>query len=70
MKEFGLCGIRILNKPPMRTFITNSGLKIIVPIQGKQAWDSDLPATPEPEKGLSLRGKTLEDGFKIDKENL
>ena len=55
----------VLNKLPMKTFETNSGLKILVPVQGKQPWDSDLPATPEPEKGLSLIDSTIDSGFYI-----
>ena len=65
MNEFGLCGMIVLNKLPMKTFETNSGLKILVPVQGKQPWDSDLPATPEPEKGLSLIDSTIDSGFYI-----
>ena len=65
MSEFGFCGIIVLKKLPMRTFITNSGLNILVPVQGKQPWDSALPATPEPEKGLTLLGNTIDEGFYI-----
>ena len=69
MNEFGLCGIIVLKKLPMNTFVTNSGLKILVPANGKQPWDSDLPATPEPEKGLELIGSTISEGFRIKKLN-
>ena len=65
MNEFGLCGMIVLNKLPMKTFETDSGLKILVPANGKQSWDSDLPSTPEPEKSLALRGETIDDGFCI-----
>lgn len=65
MSEFGLCGMIVLRKLPMNTFTTDSGLKLFVPAQGKQPWDSDLPATPEPEKGLSLIGTTMDNGFLI-----
>ena len=66
MGEFGFCGMITLKKLPMKTFVTNSGLKLLVPAQGKQPWDSDLPATPEPEKNLVLFSSTINDGFYIN----
>ena len=62
---FRLDGIIKLNKVPMKTFITKSGLKLLVPIISDQCWDSQLPSTPEPEAGLALIGSSIDEGFCI-----
>ena len=61
--EFRISGMVVLNKLPMKNFVTDSGLTIYVPVKGDQCWDSALPSTPEPEKGLALLGSTLDEGF-------
>lgn len=58
-------GMVKLKKAPMKTFVTNSGLELLVPTLSDQCWDSNLPSTPEPKKGLVLRGETLDEGFRI-----
>ena len=63
---FRIDGMVKLKKVPMNTFFTDSGIKLLVPVLSDQCWDSDLPSTPEPEKGLALRGFSIEDGFYIN----
>jgi hypothetical protein len=62
---FRVDGMMKLNKVPMSKFVTNSGISLLVPVLSDQCWDSDLPSTPEPEKGLTLRGISIDDGFCI-----
>lgn len=65
----------------MKEFVTDSGLKVLVPIKGEQAWDSPLPAAPhsnpmtgprvpgELSGGLRLRVPgDLSGGFRLDTE--
>ena len=49
----------------LKTFHTNSGLKIYTPIEGDQCWDSSLPASPYRNPLLSLRKQTVSSGFII-----
>lgn len=56
-------GMMKLKKVPMNTFVTDSGITLLVPVLSDQCWDSELPSTPEPEKGLALRGTSIDDGF-------
>lgn len=63
VNAFHLDGMIKLNKVPMKTFITDSGIKLLVPTLSDQCWDSDLPSTPEPKKNLALLGKEIKDGF-------
>ena len=65
MNEFAINGIIVLKKIPMKTFVTESGMKLLVPARGKQPWDSELPSTPEPEPGLSFITDKIEDGIYI-----
>ena len=62
---FRIDGMIKLRKVPMNTFVTDSGIKLLIPVLSDQCWDSDLPSTPEPEKGLTLRGISFDDGFYI-----
>jgi hypothetical protein len=39
----------------VKTFRTDSGLEVYVPVKGDQVWDSPLPATPYPNAKLKLR---------------
>jgi hypothetical protein len=49
---------------PMRTFVTDSGLQVYVPIGTDQAWAGPLPSTPYPDRHLRLRcPETLACGF-------
>jgi hypothetical protein len=43
--------------------ITNSGLRVWVPVNGDQTWDAPLPATPYFQPDLQLRGEYLASGF-------
>ena len=61
--EFKFNGMIVLQKVAMKEYISNYGLKILVPKYGYLAWDSELPSTPEPNKNLALLGSTLDDGF-------
>lgn len=63
--EFMISKMYVLKKLPMNEYKTKTGLKILVPANGEQPWDSNLPATPEPEANLALRGSNLDDGFYI-----
>ena len=63
---FRIDGMMKLNKAKMNTFVTNSGIKLLVPVISDQCWDSELPSTPEPEKGLALIGSSIDDGFCIN----
>ena len=65
--EFMINGMYVLNKIPMKTFVTQSGLSLLVPVVDNQCWDSALPSTPEPDKDLALRGSTIDEGFCIKK---
>ena len=62
---FRIDGMIKLKKVPMNIFVSDFGIKLLVPVLSDQCWDSDLPSTPEPEKGLALRGSTIDDGFYI-----
>lgn len=62
---FRIDGMNVMKKVPMKTFVTNSGLKLLVPTLSDQCWDSDLPSTPEPEAGLELRTDKIKEGFRI-----
>jgi hypothetical protein len=50
----------------LETFVTDSGLAVIVPVTGELAWDAPLPSSPVRRRGLQLRGKTLREGFVVD----
>lgn len=63
--EFRIGKMIVLKKIQMLDYITDSGLKLLYPINKSQCWDSDLPSTPEPDYRLELRGISLEDGFRI-----
>ena len=65
VEMFRVSGMIKLNKVPMNKFVTDSGITLLVPVLSDQCWDSELPSTPEPEKGLSLRGASIDDGFCI-----
>jgi hypothetical protein len=43
--------------------VTDSGLRVWVPVTSDQTWDAPLPATPYFRQNLSLRGKDLASGF-------
>jgi hypothetical protein len=63
-KEFFIDGIKPLTPIPMRTFITQSGLKLLLPPKGiAQCWDSPILSTIEPKYNLALIGSNIEDGF-------
>ena len=63
--SFRIDGMIRLNKVPMNTVITDYNIKLLVPILSDQCWDSNIPSTPEPKKGLALLGEKIEDGFCI-----
>lgn len=65
VNAFRLDGMIPLKKVPMKTFVTDSGVKLLVPVLSDQCWDSEIPSTPEPEKGLEMRGPSIDDGFRI-----
>lgn len=54
-----------IKKVELETFTTKSGLNLFIPTEGDQCWDSPLPATPYPQAGLKLRGKSIEAGFTV-----
>jgi hypothetical protein len=52
--------------PCVTTFVSESGLKILVPAKGDQLWDSPLPASPYPNPHLRLRRTgDLSSGFSV-----
>ena len=65
VNAFRLDGIAVLNKVPMKTFVSDYGVELLIPTLSDQCWDSALPSTPEPEKGLQMRGKSINEGFRI-----
>ncbi len=44
---------------------TATGIKLFMPIEGDQAWDSALPSTPYINDNLELRGTTMMEGFRV-----
>ena len=65
-RKFFIDGIKPLNSISMRTFITHSGLKILIPPKGvAQCWDSPILSTIEPKDNLALLGSNIEDGFSL-----
>ena len=62
---FYLRGIIRLPKVPMTEKVTDSGLKLLTPQFKDQCWDSDIPATPEYDPKISLRGESIITGFKM-----
>ena len=69
INTFHINGIEIMEKAKMKTFVTDSGLKLLVPTLSDQCWDSELPSTPEPRANLALRGSTIDDGFYITEKS-
>ena len=65
VNAFRVDGMIALKKVPMNTFVTDSGVKLLVPVLSDQCWDSEIPSTPEPEKGLEMRGPSVDDGFRL-----
>ncbi len=66
--EFTITKMQIIRKINMNNYVTNSGLKILVPAKKEEnCWDSDLPSTTEPNPYLALRGQSIDDGFCIKK---
>ena len=48
----------------METFVTDSGLELLVPPKGRRSWDAPLPCTPHPRPELRLRRTgNLRSGF-------
>lgn len=62
---FYIDGVKDCSKVQMKTYITNSGLKIFIPVLSDQCWDSVLPSTPEPRNNLHLIGKNISEGFSL-----
>jgi hypothetical protein len=46
--------------------VTDSGLRIWVPVAGDQTWNAPLPATPYFRRDLRLRGQDLAQGFVLE----
>lgn len=59
----GPFGAAELGPPRVQEVVTVSGLRIWRPISGDQCWTLRL-CTPEPLRGLTLRGATLRSGFR------
>jgi hypothetical protein len=49
---------------PTKEYVTKSGLKIRVPIQGDIVGNAELPSTPYPRDNVALRKDGLEGGFR------
>lgn len=55
----------------LSVFTTDSGLQVYVPVEGDQAWDAPLAATPYPKPALRLRcPRTLACGFAVSEQSL
>lgn len=64
-KRVSLAGWMPTPHVEMTEKVTLSGLKLFVPREGKQSWDSPLPTTPNFNPQLCLRGSGLAAGFLI-----
>lgn len=64
--DLGRSGFGVLPKPPLKEFVTRSGLKLFVPASDDRAWNAPLPSTPFREPRLELRGTTLREGFRLN----
>jgi hypothetical protein len=51
------CGLHAPPDPPLKSFVTRSGLLLYVPEKGDQCWDAPLPCTPYPNSDLRLRSQ-------------
>lgn len=72
LKNLPLSGWHSIPSIETKEQLTESGLKIFVPIAGDQCWDSSLPCTPYFNDALKLRktdlgAQNLEAGFSIKK---
>jgi hypothetical protein len=45
--------------------VTDSGVRVWVPVTSDQTWDAPVPTTPYFKHNLSLRGKELASGFYV-----
>jgi hypothetical protein len=62
----GLKKLRIGSRVPVAELVqkvTDSGLRVWVPVISDQTWDAPLPTTPYFRRDLRLRGKDLASGF-------
>jgi hypothetical protein len=62
----GLKKLRIGSRVPVAELlqkVTDSGLRVWVPVVSDQTWDAPLPTTPYFRRDLRLRGKDLASGF-------
>jgi hypothetical protein len=50
---------------PTKEYVAKSGLKMMVPIQGDQVGNAELPSTPNPSNNIVLREDGLGGGFRI-----
>lgn len=53
---------------PTDEFVTKSGLKMRIPIQGDRVGNAELPSTPNPRDNIILRKDGLEGGFRISSQ--
>jgi hypothetical protein len=60
---------RLSNLPSseMRSVATDNGFQVDTVVNGNQAWNADLPNTPELNPSLGLRGHDLKHGFVVAK---
>jgi hypothetical protein len=58
-------GLRSFHRVQLREFVTESGLRVLVPAEDvDRLWDSPLPSTPYTKSRLQLRGASLREGFR------
>jgi hypothetical protein len=62
--RFSDTGWKPIKTATLEENVTAQGLKIYVPVNGDQCWDSPLPGTPYFNPALQLRGPGLQSGFK------
>jgi hypothetical protein len=58
-------GLQPLNPYELRTYVTESGLVLYVPVVQNACWDAPLPCTPHPAPNLRLAGPGLASGFVV-----
>jgi len=62
-----LCQLNDLPKGELEEVTSNYGVRVNLALNTKQAWNADLPNTPDFNRWLQLRGKTLAEGFVVTK---
>jgi hypothetical protein len=65
LKIISTTGIEPIPTAELKQLETKSGIKVWLPVEGDQCWNSPLPATPYYKHNLDLRGDSIQEGFVI-----